>query len=408
MNKKDYKLFFTLILWALIPSIYTLIRMNIVSISNVDINILGQMEWFDLIDEIIVTTLTVPLYYLLKTNYSDKHKNGSAFIVSSTIYALFTLVVALNVSSVAEFMEAEFASQYLLLQSISMLISFVSSFSVIVFTLNDKSKLFNVLLLLKIACLLVCDFSLIPGLKDVGTSYSEIIANSIVSISAFIIMLKSNLIAFENLKFKWMISWLKIGTFSGLQIFIDNFVYAIMICKMVNAVSESGNYWVANNFIWGWLLVPVLCCTEIIKKNNLEKLTFKNSWRYGLMIAGLWTLTMPGWKLFLTKCMAVEASVVLKIVYPSVLFYLAYIPSSFIDGWFISKGKVLYNTINSLIVNVIYYGIVYVLFKNGVFEQNISFIVYMFGFGMVVHMIISICLYIFENNKQPKLMQSNC
>ena len=88
MNKKDYKLFFTLILWALIPSIYTLIRMNIVAVSNVDINILGQMEWFDLIDEIIVTTLTVPLYYLLKPEHSNKHRNGSAFLVSCAIYTI--------------------------------------------------------------------------------------------------------------------------------------------------------------------------------------------------------------------------------------------------------------------------------------------------------------------------------
>lgn len=41
ISKKDYKLFLILILWTLIPSIYLLVRMNIVSISNVDINVLG-------------------------------------------------------------------------------------------------------------------------------------------------------------------------------------------------------------------------------------------------------------------------------------------------------------------------------------------------------------------------------
>lgn len=66
------------------------------------------------------------------------------------------------------------------------------------------------------------------------------------------------------------------GFFSGVQIFLDNFICAVMICKMVNAVSESGNYWVANNFIWGWLLVPVICVAEIIKKNSFEKIKFKN------------------------------------------------------------------------------------------------------------------------------------
>ena len=44
VNKKDLKLYLSLILWSLLPSIYLLVRMKIVAINNVDINILGQME----------------------------------------------------------------------------------------------------------------------------------------------------------------------------------------------------------------------------------------------------------------------------------------------------------------------------------------------------------------------------
>ncbi len=42
-RKNDIKVFLSLILWMLIPSIYLLIRMNMVSVNHVDINILGQM-----------------------------------------------------------------------------------------------------------------------------------------------------------------------------------------------------------------------------------------------------------------------------------------------------------------------------------------------------------------------------
>ena len=41
MEKKDYKLFFSLFLWMLIPSVYNAIRMSIISINQVDINILA-------------------------------------------------------------------------------------------------------------------------------------------------------------------------------------------------------------------------------------------------------------------------------------------------------------------------------------------------------------------------------
>lgn len=85
-TKKDLRNLLALILWSLVPSVYLLIRMGIVSISNVDINILGQMEWFDLIDEIIVTTLTMPLYFILKSDKTDKYRNGSALVISFGIY----------------------------------------------------------------------------------------------------------------------------------------------------------------------------------------------------------------------------------------------------------------------------------------------------------------------------------
>ena len=86
--KSDLKLLISLIAWMLIPSIYLLIRMNIVSVNNVDINILGQMEWFDLIDEVITTMLIVPLYSLLSKEKS-KYKNGIAFLTSFLIYLFF-------------------------------------------------------------------------------------------------------------------------------------------------------------------------------------------------------------------------------------------------------------------------------------------------------------------------------
>lgn len=268
MNKKDFKLFLSLTLWALAPSIYMLIRMNIVSINSVDINILGQMEWFDLIDEIIVTTLTVPLYFLLKPEKSSSHKNGLAFIISFGIYAAFTIAIALKVGTITEFMNAASATQYLFLESFSMLISYVSAFMIILFTLNDDHKTVGTLIILKLVLLALFDYIFISKFKDIGASYSEIIVHAAIAIAAFALAIHRKYIAFGKCEISWIKDWGKIGTFSGIQIFLDNFIYAIMICKMVNAVAESGNYWVANNFIWGWLLVPVNCLAEIVKKKQ--------------------------------------------------------------------------------------------------------------------------------------------
>ena len=246
------------------------------------------------------------------------------------------------------------------------------------------------------------DFVFIDAFLEVGASYSEIITNSLIGIIALIIVYIRKYIGFGKVNLHWLKDYLRIGLFSGLQIFLDNFIYAIMICKMVNAVSESGNYWVANNFIWGWLLIPIMVITEIIKKNNLEKLEFKNTWKYGLIVSVLWLISVPGWRWFIINVMSSDANTILNILYPLVPFYIAYIISSFIDGWFISKGKTIYNTINSFLVNIVYYGIAFILFNKGLFELNIMFVILLFGFGNVFHMLISMLLYKIEIKRKNK------
>lgn len=399
MEKKDYKLFLSLLLWMLIPSIYNVIRMGIISINQVDINILGQMEWFDLIDEILVTTLTVPLFSLLKPNTSSKEKNGFAFVISFGIYTIFALIISTYVSNISEFMNAEFASEYLKLQTFSLLIGFISTFCIMLLTLNNDFKMVAILTIVKLVILSILDFVFIDAFLEVGASYSEIITNSVIGIIALIIVYIRKYIGLGKVDLKWLKDYFRIGLFSGLQIFLDNFIYAIMICKMVNAVSESGNYWVANNFIWGWLLIPIMVITEIIKKNNLEKLNFKNTWKYGLAISVLWLISVPFWRWFIINIMSSDANTILSILYPLVPFYIAYIISSFIDGWFISIGKTYYNTINSFLVNIVYYGIAFILFNKGLFELNIMFVILLFGFGNVVHMFISIICYFIERKR---------
>lgn len=403
MLKKDYKLFISLFLWALIPSIYTLVRLSIVDISGVDINILGQMEWFDLIDEIISTALLVPLYFLLKPDLASKERNFTSFIISFGIYLLFTIIISVYIGNIAEFMAAEYAVKYLSLQAISMLFGFIGTFMIMLLTLNNESKIINILILSKITLLIAFDIILIPIFSDIGASYSEISTNIILSIIALVITYKQKCIAPGKTSIAYLKDWIRVGFFSGTQIFLDNFIYAVMIVKMVNIVSEAGNYWVANNFIWGWLLIPVSCIAEIIKKNNLDRLIFSNTWKFALIISGLWVISIPCWDWFLTNVMSVESAPILNILFPLVFFYFSYIISAFIDAWFISKGKTVYMAIISVFVNIVYYGIVFILFKQGVFATDLSFIIQMFGWGMIAHLIISIILYIYEMNKMKNI-----
>lgn len=398
MTKKDFKLYWSLILYALLPSVYLLIRMQIVAVSGVDINIMGQIEWFDLIDEVLVTALTVPLYFLLKPDKEKTapDKNCVAFLASFAVYAVFTVVVMLKIGSIAKFMNAENAVQYLFIQALSMLAGFVGTFMVMVFTLNDDDKLVRRLLVSRLCLQVVADWIFISSFKDVGAAYAEIAVNALIGLIAVLSAYGKGYLKFAMPGKDFLKDWCKIGAFAGIQIFLDNFIYAVMVCKMVNAVSESGNYWVANNFIWGWLLVPVTCLAEVIKKNDKVRLTMKNCWRYLIMIFAVWLITMPKWKSFISGPMASDGDVIIKIVLPLIPFYITYMISAVIDGWFVSHGRTIYNAINSLIVNVGYYGVIYFMFKRGMFAENMMFIIGMFGCGMLVHMVASILMYRLE------------
>ena len=49
-----------------------------------------------------------------------------------------------------------------------------------------------------------------------------------------------------------------------------------------------------------------------------------------------------------------------------------------------------YNAVNSLIINLGYYGIFYVLYRTNTITFDMNTIILMFGFGMVVHYVISL------------------
>ena len=80
-------------------------------------------------------------------------------------------------------------------------------------------------------------------------------------------------------------------------------------------------------------------------------------------------------------------------------FYLVYDYTVLFDNLLIGYGKTQYVFGISVVVNLIYYPIVYGLMLKGIFVPNITFICMMFGFGMVTHLVCSIvCFAVFQKH----------
>lgn len=405
----DWKLWISLVALALVLAIYQVIRTYLLStnVSSTGIDIVGQMEWFDLIDETIKAFLIVPLYSILnKLLVKDRNNLGTHIfkmgLVVFILYFIFNICVLVYGFNLISFMNPETndisaMKAYLQLETIAFMIGIIPSFINVVFVTLDKSKNIYIFLGLQVILGITSDFLLIPFLGVNGIAISNMITNSVLAVSGILVLyfegyLKASLFKKEDKQLS--LDWLKTGLFSGTQQLIDNIVYALMIARMVNMVSEQGDYWVANNFIWGWLLIPVTALGEVIKsdcKKDYSNLTQSNYYLISMIIFIVWSLSIPLWIPFFKGLEKLENyEEIFLITIKLVPFYIAYTLCVIPDSIFIGIGKTYFNAINSFLVNFLYYGLWYTFYVSGLIDFSMDIIILMFGFGMIFHELISI------------------
>lgn len=288
-------------------------------------------------------------------------------------------------------------NRYLQLETIAFMIGIIVSFVNVVFIVVGKSKNVYLFLVVNTVLSLIADCILIPDFGVYGIAISNIAVNILLAVFSFGLLYKQGyvkLCKFQKNDISVIKSWCKIGVFSGVQQFVDNLIYALMICKMVNMVAEQGNYWNANNFIWGWLLIPITALAEIIKrdcKDGYKNLKQFNYYFVAGTVVIIWAISIPLWTPFYQYAEHLSnANELFLITIKLVPFYIAYIGSVIIDSIFIGLGKTVYNMITSLMINFIYYGVFYILYVTNAITFTLDVIILMFGLGNVAHWIISL------------------
>jgi len=405
----DWKLFIALCALSLVPAVIQTVETFVISshISTQGIDVIGQIEWFDLIDETIRAFLIVPLYSILNAVLKKESARfaGGVFktgLVSFFAYALFSVAVLIYSSRLIAFMnpnetDLSLVNAYLGMSTVAFMVGIIVSFVNVVFVVVGKSRNVYIYLGVKAVVTVISDFLIIPRYGVVGVAVSNILINTVLAVVGIAILFaeKHMAIAWFNREDAAMFKeWLKVGGFSGVQQFIANIVYALMIVKMVNLVSEAGNYWVCNNFIWGWLLIPIYALTEIIRRDCKEGyygLKQSNYYLITAMIVGLWCISIPVWTPFFRYVEALEnygqIFGIALLLFP---FYIPYAFQQIPDNIFIGLGKTKYNFINTCLINFVYYGVWYILYKTESVVFNMNTIICMFGFGMVASYAVSL------------------
>lgn len=405
----NWRLWVSLCALALIPAVYQTVRTFILSSTGQSgiFDVIGQMEWFDLINETLLSFLIVPLYSILNKIYKSRQEDFAGYtfktgIVAFALYTLFSVGVLIYGSVPVKAMNPEeidlsTTTTYLGLETIAFMIGIISSFANVVFVVLGKDKNVYIFLAVNTVLSICADLIFIPNFGIYGVAVSNIVVNAILAVACVLILGIQKYVricTFKKSDGEVFKQWCKVGVFSGVQQFIDNFIYAVMVCKMVNLVAEQGNYWIANNFIWGWLLIPVTALSEVIRsdcKSGYKALKRFNYYFIACAVIVVWAMSIPLWTPFFKYAQNLSnADEIFSIVIKLTPFYIAYAGCAIIDNIFVGLGKTVYNAVNSLIINLVYYGVFYLLYLTNAVQFDMDTIILMFGFGMIVHLIVSI------------------
>lgn len=400
-NRSEWVLMASLMILAFMPGINDLVVARLASGEGI-IDIIGQIEWFDTINETILAFLVLPLYSLFNAVRNDhgafRNRISQVVIIGLAVYIVFTVIVTIQASALVSAMGAPVESvEYLRITMIGFVFDYLVQMSLVVLVVLGKERYVSMLVITKIVILALFNIMLMERFSYMGVTFSSVLCNIIMMVVVSLSLRREDLIQLRPSFDRNMVSeWGRIGGFSGAQILLDNIVYVLMVGVMVNAVHESGNYWIANSFIWSWLLIPISALSEIVRRDYTRGVGRMRAYlSFGIVITLAWVLTSPSWGYLISDVfMADDPDTILELIRSLMPFYVAYLVATILDSVFLSLGKTQYLFGISVFVNIVYYGTIYILFSAGMFEASLGFIILMFGFGMVVHMILSIMLFL--------------
>ena len=416
----NHKLFISLLVMGLVPTIYTTLR--VFWLGNLpgdwSYSIAGQLSWVNLIYEVINEAIILPLFYFIGKVLEDRrdltNRMKTGLLITLGIYIVLSIVIMTCTNPLLNVMATDpsiidASATYIRIEAVANIFGILSQFALVGLVTLGKDKLVYILTGVKLVLCVVFDLFLVSNLACSanlgvnGIGISNIIVNAILFGTTLFLLAKNNVNVFnkEKMDFKWAKEFAKIGGISGAESFVRNLAYMVMIARMVNVVNEQGTYWVANNFIWGWMLLPVTQLGELIKQEtSTNKNAVKNNTLGYFTITAItiiaWCILIPAYKPFMQYVLNfsdVDKLFVLVMVLFG--FYVLYAIQNVFDATFYGLGKTNYMLFESIVTNSIYYGIAFILYITGVWQPTLIGIALLFGIGNAFDTIVSLGAYWF-------------
>ena len=228
LKNLNWKLFVSLLIMGLCPTIYTTLRVFFLGQLPGDwaFSIAGQLSWVNLLYEILDEAIILPLYFFMgkviadKQEYTNRIKTG--LIISFSVYAVCSLLICcftiplLTVMATSKDIIAE-SAVYIRIESIANIFSLLSSFLLVCLVTLGKSRYVYILTAAKLILSIIFDTFFVSTLKISanlgvnGIGYSNIIVNIILFAVSVILLSKEGFSIFnkEKLSFGWAKDFIK-------------------------------------------------------------------------------------------------------------------------------------------------------------------------------------------------------
>ena len=415
----NFKLYIALLVLGFVPTIYTTVRVFFLGQLPGEwaFSIAGQLSWVNLLYEILNESIILPLFYFIgkvkenKMEFSNRVRTG--MVISFGVYTILAIIVITFSKQLLYLMATDLtildaSSTYIRIESVANIFLILTQFVLVALITINRSRYLYILTFLKFVLYLISDTFLVSSLPVSlnlgvnGIGYSNILVNSILFALSLVLLNREGIkiITRTRFDFTWTIEFFKIGSISGLESFVRNIAYMLMVARMVNVVGEQGTYWVANNFIWGWLLLPILQLGELIKQeiatdnDNIKRNTL-GYFGITIFISIIWFISIPLWKPFMRHILCfTDVDKLFDLVLLLIGFYVLYALQNVFDSTFYGLGKTNYMLFESVVTNIVYYGIAFILYLTNIWTPSLTGIALLFGIGNAFDSIVSLMAYL--------------
>ena len=215
LSKINYKLFMSLLVLGLVPTVYTTVRVFFLGRlpGEYSFSIAGQLSWVNLLYEILSEAIVLPLFFFIGKVLTDKNEFANrmrtGLLVSVSAYAILSIVIIAFAKPLLSLMAIDKAiidasATYIRIESVASIFSLAFNFIMVGMVTLGKEKYVYFLTAVKLVLGLLVDtfmVSTIPislNLGVNGIAFSNIIVNVILVVTAIILLSKEGIVLFKK------------------------------------------------------------------------------------------------------------------------------------------------------------------------------------------------------------------